>query len=300
MDDHFEYVNCLLCGKSDAEVFIRGAGPTQIVKCRNDGLLYMNPRPDISRVRAFHSSFVREDNLELFDRYRRETLRREAAVVKKMRSSGNLLDIGCATGTFFENFQSANWRLYGVETSPLGVKRAISRHKADVFCGTLRDAKYPNEYFDLVTILDTLFYNSDPRSELTEVRRILKNDGLLAVELPGLTYRLLRERGPLCWLLDKKWMRGFTSSYHLYYFSAFAVQSLLESAAFNLIRMVPEPASFSREGIAGKVNNLHLMVTRSLFKLTGGRISIAAKELYLARKKISRDSVGALHEKTHP
>jgi SAM-dependent methyltransferase len=295
MDDHLDYVNCILCGNSDAEVFVRGAGPSPIVKCRSDGLLYMNPRPEASRVRAFHTHFVRKDNLELFDGYRRKILEREAEAIKRIKPAGNLLDIGCATGTFFENFESGVWRLHGIDTSRLGVEAAQARYNADVFCGTLREAQYPTEFFDAVTMLDTLYYSPDPKAELIEIHRVLKNDGLLAVELPGLAYSLLRERGPLCWLLDRKWTRGFTNSYHLYYFSASTLHALLESTGFELIKMLPEQASLGRQGIARKVNGLHLSVTRSLFKFTGGRFSIAAKELYLAKKTVSRGCLGSLH-----
>lgn len=295
MDNRFEYVNCILCGSSDAEVFIPGTGPAQIVKCMNDGLLYMNPRPEVSTVREFHTRFVREDNLELFDGYRKKILQREAEAIKRIKPAGNLLDVGCATGTFFENFQSGDWRLYGVDSSPLGVEAARIKSNADVFCGTLREVRYPTGFFDVVTLLDTLFYTPDPKSELSEINRILKRDGLLALEIPGLKYTFLRNRGPLCWILDGRWTRGFADSYHLYYFSASTLQPLLESAGFNLIEMLPEQASLGRQGIARKVNGLHLSLTRSLFKLTRGRFSIAAKELYLARKAVSRDCVASLH-----
>ncbi len=283
MDDHLEYVNCIFCGRNDVELAITSAGPAGIVKCRNDGLLYMNPRPEVSSVRAFHTRFVREDNLELFDGYRKKILQREAEAVKRVKPAGNLLDIGCATGTFFESFQSGAWRLHGVDSSPLGVEAARSKYNANVFCGTLREAQYPAEFFDVVTILDTLYYFPDPKAELVEAHRILKNDGLLAVELPGLAYSLLRERGPLCWLLDGKWMRGF-GSVHLYYFSPSTTRVLLQSTGFQVTKMIPEQASLGRQGISRLLNNLHFAVTRLLFTASVGRVSIAGKEFWLAVK----------------
>lgn len=284
MDDQFEYVNCIICGKDDTEVFIRGTGPAQIVRCRNDGLLYLNPRPRSTRVREFHAHYVRDDNLEMFTLFRREVLRREADVIKRMKIGGNLLDIGCATGTFFENLVGLTWHLYGVDTSPLGVELARAHYGAEVFCGTLRQAGYPSRFFDVVTILDTLFYCADPRAELAEIRRILRDDGLLGVEIPGLTYRLLRQRGPICWLLDRKWIRGFTDSWHLYYFSPSTLKLLLEAVGFHVVNVIPEQASLGRRGIARTLNNLHFALARLLVKVTAGRLSIAGKELYLATK----------------
>jgi SAM-dependent methyltransferase len=281
--DRLEYVNCILCGGNDIEPAIESSQATGLVKCRNDGLLYRNPRPEVSSVRAFHAHFVREDNAELFDGYRRKILQREAAAIKKIKPAGNLLDLGCASGTFFENFQGPNWHLYGVDSSLLGVETARARYKAEVFCGILREADYPTEFFDVVTILDTLYYVPDPLAELAEARRILKNDGLLAVELPGLTYSLLRERGALCWLLDRTWRRGFGPA-RLYYFSPFTTRLLLQRTGFRVIQMIPEQASLGRQGIPRLLNNLHFSFTRLLFTASGGRVSIAAKEFWLALK----------------
>jgi len=190
-------VKCPICGKDETEEFVRDAGPARIVRCRQDGLLYLNPRPQATQVRQFHTQFVRGDNLDLFTLYRREVLRREAAAISAMKTGGKLLDIGCATGTLFENLVGTNWRLYGVETSPLGVELASSRYGAEVFCGALREAHYLTRFFDAISVLGALYYFPDPRAELAEIRRVLKDDGLLAVEIPGFTYTLLRDRG-LC------------------------------------------------------------------------------------------------------
>jgi SAM-dependent methyltransferase len=220
----------------------------------------------------------------MFTLFRREVLRREAEAIKSMKSGGNLLDIGCATGTFFENFIGPTWHLYGVETSPLGVELAISHYGAEVFCGTLREAGYPSAFFDVVSILDTLYYIPDPRAELMEIKRILKDDGLLAIEIPGLTYRLLRDRGPVCWVLDGKWSRLSPESWHLYYFSPSTLNLLLTSVGFRVIKVIPEQASLGRGEFLRILNDLHFALARLLFKITAGRFSFASKELYLAMK----------------
>jgi ubiquinone/menaquinone biosynthesis C-methylase UbiE len=244
----------------------------------------MNPRPATEVVRKFHTMFVRNDNLEMFDRYRREILSREAEAVKRLKPGGNLLDIGCGTGVFFDNFMKGNWHLYGVDTASLGVNIARAKRGAEVFNGTVAEAQYPSGFFDAVTILDTLYYDPDPRATLIEIRRILKDDGLLAVEVPGFTHTLLRNRGPLCWLLDRQWTTGFTASYHLYYFSPRSLRLLLEGSGFRVLKMIPEQASLAREGLLRSLNELHFSLARLLFRASGGRLSVAGKELYLAVK----------------
>lgn len=279
-----ECVQCILCGENNTRIFFREQGPAAVVKCRNDGLLYLNPRPRVQRVRTVHKRYVREDNLEIFRGFRREVLQREANVIKMLKSGGRLLDVGCATGTFFENFRNREWDLYGVETSPLGVGLSSTQYQANVVCGTIQEACYPSNFFDVVTVLDALYYSPDPKSDLAEIRRVLKDDGILAIEIPGLSYRLLRARGPLCWILDRQWRRMSTESWHLYYFSPSHMNLLLQQSGFNVTHMIPEQASVGRAGLLYTLNRIHFWMARLLFKASFGRISVAGRELYLAVK----------------
>lgn len=284
MDEPFEHVKCLVCEQDNTEAFIPGTGVPQIVRCRSDGLLYLNPRPKAGRVREFHRQYVREDNLELFSAYRRPVLKREAAAIRRLKTSGNLLDVGCATGTFYENFAGPGWQLYGVDTSPLGAEVARSQFGAEVFVGTLREAAYPTSFFDVVSLLDTLYFFSDPAAELREVRRLLKPDGLLAVEIPGLTYTLLTNRGLLSWVLHGNRSGMHPDSWHLYYYSPAAIRHVLQRAGFRVIQMIPEQASVAKAGLWRAVNGGHFALAQLLFHATAGRLSIAGKELYLAVK----------------
>jgi len=287
MDTQLEYVSCAVCGGRDAEVFIRGPGPLDFVRCRNDGLLYMNPRPAAGAVRKFHANFVRAQNLQVFG-YRREILQREAAAIKRLKQGGKLLDIGCATGAFFENFQDSAWELYGIDSSPLGLEIARARYNAELVCGAFSETNYPSEFFDVVTVLDTLYYVPHPRTDLLEAYRILKPGGLLAVETPGCRYSLCRAKGPVSRVLDGTWMGGFTGSWHLFYFTPRSMNILLESAGFHVISVLPEQASLGRVGLERFLSEVHFSVAKLLFRATAGRVSIAAKELYLAVKSIHK------------
>jgi len=291
-----EFVKCILCGDDRTDVRIQDVGFGSIVRCRNDGLLYMNPRPRQGMVQRFHTQFVREDNLRLFDAFRRQILRREASAIQAFKSGGQLLDVGCATGTFFEFFVGQQWGLYGVDTSPLGVQAARENYGAEVACGTLQEAHCPDKFFDVVTVLDTLYYSPNPKADLLEMHRVLKDDGVLAVEIPGLRYTLWRDRGPICWLLDGKWMRSFGHSMHLYYFSPSTLGLLLDKAGFRVLQMTPEQASLGRGGAIKLLNDTHFLLAKLVFYLTAKRHSIAGKELYIACKKPTELEFASAHD----
>jgi hypothetical protein len=61
MDDHVEHVKCLICKGEDTEVFVRGTGAAQLVRCRKDGLVYRDPRPKADYLKEFQSTFVSSD-----------------------------------------------------------------------------------------------------------------------------------------------------------------------------------------------------------------------------------------------
>jgi SAM-dependent methyltransferase len=233
-----EYVNCILCRKDATDVFIRGEGSAQVVRCRNEGLLCRNPRPTTTELNDFQAGFVPRAGLEWFV-LRQRALGKAAEAIKKARSGGVLLDVGCATGNFFENFGNGSWRLYGLDPSLKGVEVARQKYHAEVFCGTLQEAHYPDRFFDVVTVMDALYYSSDPEADLVEIGRILKDDGLLAVEIPDITHTKLRDKGLLCWLLDGRWEKLFTVSGILYFFSPSTMRLLFQGAGFRVLRMVP-------------------------------------------------------------
>ena len=280
----FENVNCLLCGEHATDTLVADGTPTRIVRCKNDGLVYLSPRPTHSHIRAFHHQFVRQDNLDLFDSYRRRTLEREARTIQQLKRSGTLLDIGCATGTFLEHFSAPSWRVHGVETSPVGAELARTRTGADLSCGTLREAAYSSKYFDVVTVLDTLFYFPSPLEELGEIRRILKDDGLLAIEIPGFRHRKVRDRGLICYLVDGEWSRISPRNPDLYYFSPATLRALLEATGFRIRRVIPQQAPTRRNPLLQWVNHLHFNLNKGLFAITRGRTSFSAKEMYIVEK----------------
>ncbi len=283
MHGESNYVGCAVCEKDETEVFVTGEGPAQVVRCRNDGLLYRNPRPAPGQIKAYQTEFVGRTGLDWFAQ-RQRALRKAAEAIHGLKSGGTLLDVGCATGNFFENFKPESWRLYGLDTSPLGVEIARDKYKAEVLCGTLQEAHYLPRFFDVVTVIDALYYSPDPRADLSEIHRILKDDGVLAVEIPGLRALTLRDRGPLCWLLEGRWERLFADQGILYYFSPSTMKLLLRLTGFRLLRMIPG-ASVSMRKWGQAMNNIYFVLAWLLFKVSAGRFSIAGRELYVAVKQ---------------
>ena len=76
--------------------------------------------------------------------------------------------------------------VYGVQVSRPAAEAAAQRIGAQrVFVGELAEAAYPDAWFDCVTLWHVLEHVPDPVALLREIRRVMKPDGVVYVEVPN-------------------------------------------------------------------------------------------------------------------
>jgi len=281
-----ETVACPVCGPAPNRLWMDDGKPTRYLRCLKCGTIYASPRVARAlRYARLEESFQPGENAAHNEASRREALRQEAAIISRRVAGGRMLDVGCDLGAFFAGFPEPAWERHGVEASRSAAEYAAGRYNARVFPGTLHQADYPAAYFDLVTMIDMLYYVDDPRVDLCEAARILKPGGLLALEVSGQAWTTLRGRGPLCWLVDRRWTRLHTDSTYLYWYSARGLRTLLEESGFTLLstHVIASPESPRRWRNLLTQAHQHLMAAavRRLPPL----LSWAPKYLALARRE---------------
>jgi ubiquinone/menaquinone biosynthesis C-methylase UbiE len=143
------------------------------------------------------------------------------------RKPGRLLDVGCGNGDLLAYLRGRGWAVVGTEFSTSARKlargRGISVHE-----GELRTIAFPADSFDAVTMLHVLEHVPDPLDELAEVRRILRDGGIVVIEVPNsdsLTFRLF---GQQWYPLDVP--------RHLQHFASETLRRSLEQAGFTIVR----------------------------------------------------------------
>jgi len=163
-----------------------------VVKCRECGLVYVNPRPTEDEISSLYTDgYYRADLTpeELLNE-RKDQLLAKFDKVKHL-PAGRLLDIGCQKGEFPFFMSQKGWEVQGVEFFP-GPPNLFG---LDIFYGNLADAGFPSETFDLVTLWAVLEHVYHPREMLSEVHRVLKPGGavlLLVTNINSISGRLLR------------------------------------------------------------------------------------------------------------
>ena len=233
---------CPLCGGDEKESFAQ-KGDRQILRCKSCGLAYVDaqPGPDdlyvLYNERYFESEEFRGNTCIGYYAYVDERplllehFGKKLNFIKNFKKKGRILDIGCGHGFFLEVAEKGRFEAKGVDVSSYAVEYA-KKHGLDASLGALSEAKFPDSSFDVVTIFETIEHFPNPLTELKEVFRILKPDGLVLITTPN-------ENGYL-----RKFMRKNLFTYrhqeHLYFFSPKTMRNLLQRVGFEKIEFMPD------------------------------------------------------------
>ncbi len=209
--------------------------PDKIVRCMSCSLVYAisnDPVDEIVRdyVDMVDPEYVAEE----------KGRRRQAQIIlrflSQFKSGGKMLDIGCGPGFFLAEAKAQGWRVQGVDLSGWAKETARERFGIDVFQGDLAQARFADKSFDAVVMNDVIEHLEDPKAALQEIRRILKNDGILYVSTPDIESVLSRALRAKWWGINK---------YHLYYFSRKTLEKMFYEAGLKSVRYGSYPRVFS-------------------------------------------------------
>ena len=230
-----ERIPCPLCGSDRCQpLFVHGE--EQHARCLECGLIYVNPRLARAEIEAFYE----EEYYQLGERIDYEARVEFFAVVAQrlehLIRPGRLLDVGCGYGYFLHTCRQRGWQVAGVELG--GVACARAREAGlEVFHGTLSQARYPDQSFDVVTFWNVFDHLAEPLAEAREVRRLLRPGGLVCIRVPNAAFH--RRAKALLGLL-----RGRdVTTFHLISLTPKTARLLFERAGFTQVRVANSPLS---------------------------------------------------------
>lgn len=281
MREDFEYVNCNLCGLRQNK-FLFSKGTSNYIRCKNCGLVYKNPRlPEKAELEKYiydeicqaHRYEVQKSKIELY--------LHSLKMFTGYKCNGKLLDVGCGGGFFLKMARESGWQVFGVEVSKWASNFARDNYKLDVYEGTLKDANFPSDYFDIVTLWEVLDHFTDPKKELLEIRRILRPGGLI----------FFRVRNYAC----HRFAVHSMGVLHLYGFTANTAKKLLRITGFKdiLIRnsklTLGDPFSVAKKlncnfGLFILIKKIIFYMAEIIFYLTAGRFVLGPSIIVFAKK----------------
>ncbi len=203
----------------------------QLVACARCGLQYVSPR---LRARAVLEGYSGGSD----EQFVSQALGREITFAKSLdaieslwnREPGRLLDIGTGGGSFPFIASKRGWQADGCEPNRWLCDWALENYGLPIRQGTVFEQAYPAKSYDVVTLWDVLEHTPDPKTEIREIHRLLKDDGLLVINYPDIGSWIAR-------LMGRSWV--FLLDVHLYYFTRATIRKLLEDAGFDIVRIRP-------------------------------------------------------------
>lgn len=179
---------------------------------------------------------------------------------KKISNKGKMLDVGSALGDSLIEARNLGWKhLYGIELSDFAATKARERGLI-VKTGFLRAAKFPSNFFDVVTLQDVIEHVKEPVKEISEIKRILKPGGLVFIVTPDV-------QGFWIKILGKNWYH-YKPGEHIMYFSQDTLRKLLNDAGFKQIETRKTYHIMSTEYILNRLRYYTPAFFEFLLKLT--------------------------------
>lgn len=187
---------CNLCGNETAEKIgaaDRDGQPLRTVLCQSCGLVWTDPRPNSEQTRKFYAEEYRLQYKSTYVPKRkhvyRETLRaiaRFQEVRSLLQPEMKLLDVGCGGGFFPYVARTQGFDAQGIEPNQGFAEYASETFDVPTTNAFFQDVDIPEESFDLITLNHVLEHVEDPCATLGQLRKWLKTDGFLVVEVPNI------------------------------------------------------------------------------------------------------------------
>ena len=224
---------CFLCGGTGGwQVFdetwdVVGIGPVRIGirVCSDCGMVLQDPVVGQSELERYYNSFSNYTNPGRCGKPSNRKIQgvaRQIAFVESLGATGGrAFQMGCSNGYTLSAFRDRGWDVDGIDPSSAAADIARKLYGLTIRIGFFEDVALDSTY-DLVIATHILEHLMDPVKSLRKMLGLLRDDGLMLVEVPCLTRPDL-------------WPNGYFAFEHLQYFSEVSLQNCLKAAGFEVV-----------------------------------------------------------------
>jgi 2-polyprenyl-3-methyl-5-hydroxy-6-metoxy-1,4-benzoquinol methylase len=219
--------DCEICGSINVLPFDLKCEGVDIVACNGCGLVWNRKMQEESAQLAFYQKQNRAAG-PFSQRYLVSMLARAAGAVEflgqNLQPGMRHLDVGCAEGTFLALTRALGLQVTGLEVDINHSRFAREVRQLEVLSATLEEASLDAGSYDFVSLVHVTEHLVYPTQVLTAARDLLRDEGLLYIEVPNLDQPLPGSR-------------HFFRPKHNFYFTANTVRALVAKAGFTPVRL---------------------------------------------------------------
>jgi SAM-dependent methyltransferase len=244
---------CPLCDSSDQEYVGLGHDTRfgipeeyQIMKCRSCRHVYTSNPPTPQEMAYLYERYYdlattegegasrRISPLQQAKRYRNSLLYRLWRILDghvdlfRFLKPGPTLDVGCYTGYDLPLLAELGCIPYGLEPNPSAAE-AARRFGYEVFCGTIQESPWPDEFFENIILSQVLEHLYDPISDLKKLFALLRPGGRMLIACPHVdsVYRKLFRMRWAHWHLP----------FHLHHFSKSSLRFIARKVGLRVRKL---------------------------------------------------------------
>jgi 2-polyprenyl-3-methyl-5-hydroxy-6-metoxy-1,4-benzoquinol methylase len=241
-----QYSQCPVCNSSNIQPHITAKDYTvsqqvfSIWGCKNCTVQFTQQVPSQNEIGGYYkaSSYISHTDTKqglinkLYHIVRKRTLTAKRTLIEKITSStsGSILDIGCGTGAFLNEMQTANWQITGLEPDDAARKIAKDQYQINALPSHEIFTITPGSY-DVVTMWHVLEHVHELQAYMQQIHNLLKPHGKLFIAVPNYTSYDAA--------VYKEYWAAYDVPRHLYHFSPKSIEQLIIPYGFKLIQMKP-------------------------------------------------------------
>jgi ubiquinone/menaquinone biosynthesis C-methylase UbiE len=248
---------CKACGSNVTDFiftsqdrFYHREGNFNLYQCRSCGFIFIYPLPHEEELKYYYpdtyysysqatnNNIITEPEHKKLIHYLRYPLKTANSFFyslllrqnhfPRLKLGSTLLDVGCGDGNFLLQHRLKRFKRFGVDINRKALKR-LKESDSDVvtYCGNLWEAGFADNYFDFINLSNVMEHISDYDTLLKELKRILKKEGIVRIQVPNsasLTYHIF----------GKYWM-GLDTPRHLYVFSPQNLKKIFIESGFKIL-----------------------------------------------------------------
>jgi 2-polyprenyl-3-methyl-5-hydroxy-6-metoxy-1,4-benzoquinol methylase len=227
--------SCIICKYSKFDQIssrVRDSIKHKIFKCKKCAHVQLYPVPTPSEDKKFYDKDMQNRNINFYgsiEDHRRksidDTIRRVDLVRKHTPKNGRILEIGSGHGFFVDMMHLKKYDITGIEISI--EKRIMSKKvtKVKILDVDINSKSLDIGNFDTIVMFHVLEHIRDPIKFLQKVKKLLKSNGKLIVEVPNCDDFQLE--------LNKSYKDFYWQRAHLHYFTPKNLKRVLFLAGFK-------------------------------------------------------------------